>query len=123
MDAPGGLVDILRTLLDAGVNLRTAGGRDLDAGGAFAFAVHHEEGDDQPDHDAAALLRERGYAAEVIKVRECVVSDRPGSLLRCIEEAEAESPIYEILVGTPDEEGHIPIQIVTRADVGGETAS
>lgn len=124
MNDPGGLVDILQTLLDAEVNLRTAGGRDLDTGGTFAFSVHHEDGDDEPDHRAAALLRERGYKdAEVVRVRECVVSDEPGSLLNCIREAEADSPVYEILVGTPDEEGHIPIQIVTRADIGGATAS
>jgi hypothetical protein len=123
MADPGGLVDILQRLLEADVNLRTAGGRDLDAGGTFVFSVHHAEGDDEPDHQAAGLLRDHGYDAEVVKVRECVVSDEPGSLLNCIQEAEAESPVYEIFVGTPDEEGHIPIQIVTRADIGGGSAA
>jgi hypothetical protein len=119
----GGLVDILETLLGAGVNLRTAGGRDLDEGGPFVFSVHHAEGDDEPDHQAAALLREHGYDAGVFKARECVVSDEPGSLLRCIRKAQEESPIYEIFVGTPDEEGHIAVQIVTKADLKRETAS
>ena len=124
MNDPGGIVDILQTLLDAGVNLRTAGGRDLDTGGTFVFSVHHEEGNDEPDHEAAALLRDHGYKdAEVVTVRECVVSDEPGSLMRCIQDAEAESPVYEIFVGTPHEDGHSPIQIVTRADVGGGSAA
>jgi hypothetical protein len=114
----GGLVDILRTLLDAGVNLRTAGGRDLDKGGDFVFAVHHRDGDDDPDYEAAKLLREKGYTAEVYRVRDCIVSDEPGSLLRCLEETERErGPIYEIFVGTHDDDGHIPIQIVTRQDI------
>jgi hypothetical protein len=123
MADPGGLVDILNTLLDAGVNLRTAGGRDLDEGGIFVFSVHHAEGDDEPDRQAAALLRKHGYDAGVYTARECIVSDEPGSLLRCIQETEAESPVYELFVGTPDEEGHIPVQIVTRADLGGQSAS
>jgi hypothetical protein len=118
MNDPGGLVDILQRLLEAGVNLRTAGGRDLDTGGTFAFSAHHEDDDDHADEQAAELLRDAGYDAQVFAVRDCVVSDEPGSLLRCIQEAEAESPVYEIFVGTPDEEGHIPIQIVTRADIG-----
>jgi hypothetical protein len=115
----GGLVDILRTLLDADVNLRTAGGRDLDEGGVFVFSVRHDEGDDTADEKAAELLRSVGYAdADVYRVRECIVSDRPGALLHCIEETEQEhGPVYEIFVGTHDERGDIPVQIVTRRDI------
>lgn len=120
----GGLVDILRTLLDNGVNLRTAGGRDLDAGGDFVFSVHHEEDHDGADHAAAKLLRSVGYDANVYSARECIVSDEPGSLLRCIQETERErGPVYEIFVGTPEEDGHIPIQIVTREDIKPRSAS
>lgn len=125
MAAEGGLVHILTTLLDAGVNLRTAGGRDLDKGGDFVFSVHHEKDDDQPDEAAAKLLRDVGYAdADVYRVRECIVSDEPGSLLRCIQETERErGPVYEIFVGTHDDEGDIPIQIVTRQDIRPKSAS
>jgi hypothetical protein len=121
----GGLVDILRTLLDAGVNLRTAGGRDLDRGGDFVFSVHHEDGNDDADHRAAELLRSAGYReADVYTVRDCIVSDEPGSLLRCIQETEEErGPVYEIFVGTHDDDGHIPIQIVTRADIAPKGAA
>jgi hypothetical protein len=125
MAAEGGLVHILTTLLGAGVNLRTAGGRDLDKGGDFVFSVHHKEGDDRPDQAAAELLRSVGYnEADVYSVRECIVSDQPGSLLRCIEETERErGPVYEIFVGTHDDDGNIPIQIVTRQDIKPKSAS
>jgi len=120
----GGLVDILETLLKGGVNLRTAGGRDLDKGGEFVFSVHHEEGDDKADYAARDLLRSVGYGADVYPARECIVSDEPGSLLRCIEQTERErGPVYEIYVGTHDDDGHIPIQIVTRQDINPKSAS
>lgn len=119
----GGLVDILATLLDAEINLRTAGGRDLDRRGQFVFSVHHE-GDEDANRKAADLLNEAGYEADVYDVRSCVVSDRPGSLLQCIRETEEQrGPVYEIFVGTPDEDGHIPLQLTTRADVRAESAS
>jgi hypothetical protein len=122
MAAEGGLVEILGTLLEAGVNLRAAGGRDLDRGGEFVFAVHHgEDNDDQPGEDAAALLNERGYRARALYVHHCLVDDEPGSLLRCIEETEAtEGPVYEIFVGTANADGRIPIQITTRRGLGEE---
>lgn len=124
----GGLADILRTLLDAGVNLRTAGGRDLDRDGEFVFAVHHADdgkgdSDDGPGEAAAELLRSRGYGARTVRVRECLVNDTPGSLLGCIEQAEAEEgPVYEIFVGTANEDGRIPLQITTRRALDRETA-
>ena len=51
----GGIVDILQILVEAGVNLQTAGGRDLDRGGEFVFAVHHEDEDDGPGEEAASV--------------------------------------------------------------------
>ena len=119
MEARGGLTDILRILLDAGVNLRTAGGRDLDSKGEFVFAVHHDENDDGPGEEAAAILNNNDYRARTVYVHHCLVNDEPGSLLRCIEETEAnEGPVYEIFVGTANEDGHIPLQITTRRGLG-----
>jgi len=121
----GGLVDILETLLRAGVNLRAAGGRDLDRGGDFVFAVHHgQDNDDQPGEDAAALLRDNDYKARAVYVHHCLVNDEPGSLLRCIQETEAsEGPVYEIFVGTSNADGQIPLQITTRRGLGEEELS
>ena len=120
----GGIVDILQILVDAGVNLQAAGGRDLDRGGEFVFAVHHEDEDDGPGEEAAALLRERGYGnARTVHVHECSVADEPGGLLGCIQEIEQTDGVYEIFVGTPDANGRITAQITTRKDVaGGESA-
>ena len=119
----GGIVDILQILVDAGVNLQAAGGRDLDRGGEFVFAVHHEDEDDGPGEEAAALLRERGYGtARTVHVHECSVADEPGGLLGCIQDIErTDGPVYEIFVGTPDADGSITVQITTRTDVEGES--
>ncbi len=120
----GGLVDILRILVDNGVNLQTAGGRDLDTGGDFVFAVHHDEDrdDDDPGEKAAALLREAGYgSARATPAHLCSVADEPGGLLGCIEKLEqTEGPVYEIFVGTPDSDGGIPVQLTTRKAAGGK---
>jgi hypothetical protein len=119
----GGIVDILTILVEAGVNLQTAGGRDLDRDGDFVFAVHHEPDDDGPAEEAARLLRENGYRdARTVRAHVCSVADEPGGLLGCIQRIEQSDPIYEIFVGTPDADGGIPVQITTRKDVGAESA-
>ena len=120
----GGLVDILQILVDNGVNLQSAGGRDLDEGGDFVFAVHHDDGDDAPGEKVAALLKEHGYgSARALRAHSCSVADEPGGLLGCIEKIEAsDGPVYEIFVGTPDADGGIPVQLTTRASVGGKSA-
>ncbi len=116
----GGLVDILRILEEGGMNLRTAGGRDLDDGGEFVFAVeHHLKGTEGATERAVELLLEEGYGARQVEVHDCMVRDEPGALRKCITEAEAKNPVYEIFVGTP-EDGQIPIQITTRAEVGSD---
>jgi hypothetical protein len=121
MADPGGVADILRILDEAEVNLQTAGGRDLDQGGDFVFAVHHEGEDDDGRNEAAAeLLRSHGYGdARAVSVHTCSVADEHGGLRGCVEEVEQErGPVYEIFVGAPDENGRIPVQITTRADAG-----
>lgn len=118
----GGIVDILQILLSAGVNLQAAGGRDLDRNGDFVFSVRHDDEDDGPAEEAAALLRERGYgSARAIRAHYCSVADEPGGLLGCIERIEGtDGPVYEIFVGTPESDGSIPVQITTRKDVAGD---
>lgn len=124
MEAPqGGVVDILEILYKADINLRAAGGRDLDRGGEFVFAVDHgEDNDDQPGEDAAALLNEHGYRARPLYVHHCLVDNKPGSLLNCIKETEAAEgqPVFEIFVGAASAGDQIPIQITTRRGLGEE---
>jgi hypothetical protein len=116
----GGIADILHILVDAGVNLQSAGGRDLDRDGDFVFSVHHEGEDEGPAEEAARLLQEQGYGARTIHAHTCSVADEPGGLLGCIERIErTDGAVYEIFVGTPDADGGIPVQITTRKDVEG----
>ena len=120
----GSLIEILEILDAERVNMRTAGGRDLDRGGQFVFAVHHGEHDDGtpddgPDQEAKKLLDGKGYRAEVVGVEHCLVDDRPGSLLACIRNTEAVAgPIFEIFVGTSESDGRVPVQITTRGNTG-----
>ena len=121
MARDGSVVDILRILDAKDLNLQMAGGRDLDKGGEFVFSVHHgAEPDDGPNNEAAQLLRDDGFKAEVFPVEPCIVPDTKGALLKCIEErAEREGPAYEIFVGTQGEYDGIPVQVIRREDVGG----
>lgn len=118
----GGLVDILTLLRDAGISLRAAGGRDLDEGGIFAFAVDDSANDELID-SAVHVLREAGYHdADKYDVHHCLVEDKRGSLLKCIRDAqENDGAVYEVFVGTPEASG-IPVQLTTRAGVGGGAA-
>ncbi len=119
----GGLVDLLRILVESGVNLRSAGGRDLDRGGELVFSVHHEDGDDSSDEKVAAMLKKHGYAARAVPAHYCSVADEPGGLLGCIEKIEAsDGPVYEIFVGTPEADDSIPVQLTTRASAGVKSA-
>jgi hypothetical protein len=123
-DDSGSLVDILTILAEAGVNMQSAGGRDLDEGGEFVFSVHHDGEGDDGAREAAKLLKDAGYDARVARAHPCAVADRPGGLLGCIKDVEAsDGPVYEIFVGTPDANGDITVQLTTRASVkGGEAA-
>jgi hypothetical protein len=120
----GGLVDILTILSDAGVNMRSAGGRDLDTGGEFVFTVHHDDDDLGPGEEAVKLLRDAGYkSARSVRAHYCSVADEPGGLLGCIQDVEAtDGPVYEIFVGTPDADGGIPVQLTTRSSVEDKAA-
>jgi hypothetical protein len=119
-DDEGSLEDILTILRDADVgldlNLQAAGGRDLDEGGEFVFAVHHGgKDDDQYAQAAVKLLEDEGYAPRVVSVHLCVVSDERGNLLDCIQDArERQGPVYEIFVGTKGDYDGIPLQVTSR---------
>jgi hypothetical protein len=127
-DDEGSLEDILTILRDADVgldlNLQAAGGRDLDDGGDFVFAVHHGEKDDDRYAQAAVeLLENNGYAPRIVPVHTCVVSDERGNLLECIQDAQrAQGDVYEIFVGTKGDYDGIPIQITSREVVERRTA-
>jgi hypothetical protein len=118
-DAPGAMaandgsfLDILGILGDAGLNLQSVGGSELDGEGEFVFSVHHEDDDpDRPTDEAVALLERNGYRPYVVRPHVCEVSDDAGSLVSCIKESVGREDIAELHVGTGTP---VPVQVVTR---------
>ena len=112
----GSLLGMLDLLATAGFNLRSAGGRQIELGGEFAFAVDPREGD--ADHEAAAqaaaeALNGAGFDAHVVEVQLRYLDDVAGALRDFVSSVSGQGLlIEEIAVGTPSE-GRIPVQIFT----------
>jgi hypothetical protein len=100
-------------------NLRSVGRTYLGDGGEFVFSVRHEEGDDQPDHDACDHLNAKGdYGAEVYTVESDLLDDHEGALLEYInafEKDKKHDPVIEVHILTPEDSGQVPVQLVTRS--------
>lgn len=120
---PGALGEILEVLENAGFNLRTAGGRRIELGGEFGFAVDPRDGD--TDHEAAThaaveALQGQGFDAHVVGVQTRLLDDTPGALRAFVADISAQGLlIEEVAVGTPDRDGRIPVQVYT-ALAGGQ---
>jgi hypothetical protein len=110
----GSLVDIL-TLLQ-GKNLRSGARMNFESGGEFVFSVRHARNDDTADQEACDILNDDRFQARLVKVREFLLDDREGALLRCIRsfEVRAREPVIEVHVGAPEPNGKVPVQLVTR---------
>ena len=112
----GAVSQILGILEEAGFNLRTAGGRRIELGGEFAFAVDPREGD--ADHEAALkaaveILNGQGIDTHVVEVQLRYLEDVKGALKDFVDSVSGQGLlIEEINVGTP-EDGRIPVQIYT----------
>ncbi len=112
----GRLNGMLRILADEGFNLRSAGGRQIELGGEFAFAVDPREGD--ADHEAAAqaaaeALNGAGFDAHLVEVQVRFLEDVAGALRDFVSSVSDQGLlIEEIAVGTPSD-GRIPVQIFT----------
>lgn len=125
--SPGALGEILRILEDRGFNLRTAGGRRIELGGEFGFAVAKQDGDkddEESTHRAVEALKGEGYEARAVEVEDDVLDDVPGALRAFVDRVSARGVlIEEIAVGTPEPDGRIPVQIVTARAGGGQAQS
>ena len=111
----GSLLDILGILGDAGLNLQSVGGSELDGDGEFVFSVHHEDDDpDGPTDEAVALLERNGYRPYVVRPHVCEVEDDSGALVSCIKESVGRADIAELHVGTGQP---VPVQVVTRQQI------
>lgn len=119
---PGVVSEILGILADGGFNLRTAGGRRIELGGEFAFAVRARDGDanhEDATHAAVDLLKESGFDAWVVEVQTQLLGDDRGTLRSFVDDIrDSGLLIDEIAVGTPAEDGLIPVQIHTVRIVG-----
>lgn len=113
----GRLSEILRVLAENDFNLRTAGGRMIELGGEFAFAVADRDTgdhDERATEEAVAVLVDAGFDAHVVAVEHRVLDNVPGALLAFVDEVrDAGLLIEEIEVGTPDDDGRIPVQMYT----------
>ena len=113
--SPADLVEFLRVLAEAKINIELAGGSDVEFGGEFAFAVA-----DGREDEAVRVLEVAGYYPKLVEVVDCLLSNEPGQLLACIEEvaqinAESGMAIRDISVGVPGEDGLIPVQVYSEA--------
>ena len=107
--SPPDLASVLEVL--APFNILAAGGSNIEHGGEFAFAVDHGE-------QTAALkaLTGAGYEPRVVEVHACMVTDTPGALLACIQEAAGKNKatgklIKDIAIGGKNANGEMPIQV------------
>jgi hypothetical protein len=112
------LLKVLRLIADKGWNLRAASGHHIETGGVFVFGLDDDDDENLP-REVAAYLAEQGYQnVHVIEpfVRE--VEDRVGALADAVAEATKDgASIQEILVGLPDADGKVAIQISTLRTV------
>jgi hypothetical protein len=119
---PGAVGEILRILDEAGFNLRTAGGRRIELGGEFAFAVDPRDGD--TDHETALqaavdTLNGAGIDTHTVEVQVRFLEDKKGALRDFVDSVSGQGLlIEEIAVGTPTDDGRIPVQIYTVKAAG-----
>jgi hypothetical protein len=120
--SPPDLAAFLQVLANADppVNIRLAGGSDIELGGEFAFAIEHED-EQQEEVELARIqqiLSDAEYSFAVVEPFLCWVDpDEPGALLACILEANAANAgtgkvIRDLSSGKPrEEDGMIPVQV------------
>ena len=118
--SPADLKAFLEVL--AAINIKAAGGSNVEQGGEFAFAVEHGQ-----EADAIGLLTAAGYQPRELDdaaenedgsvLTTCTMSDQPGELLACVTSVTdanqaAGRVIKDISIGMPDATtGRIPVQI------------
>jgi hypothetical protein len=117
---PGSLIELLELLRTNDFNLKTAGGKGIEFGGEFVFALDDDEDHDAPER-AVQVINDSGvgWEARAVEPTHCHVRDEPGGLLSCLQTiAGAGQLVDEIFVGTPEDDGTIPVQITTLGLAG-----
>jgi hypothetical protein len=105
----GALARLAATIAEAGINLRSVGGRGIELGGEVALAVSDEDED-----RLAELLEAKGYRFRVVEPHHEHLHDQPGALADFLGKLAAEGRLIDsINVATPDADGTIPVQART----------
>ena len=120
--SPADLKAFLEVL--AAINIKAAGGSNVEQGGEFAFSV-----EDGLEADAIGLLANAGYqprelddgveAEDGSVFTTCWMTDVPGELLRCVTSVTdanqaAGRVIKDLSIGVPNADGEIPVQIYSE---------
>lgn len=116
----GGLVQILAILEEHGFNLRGASGRMIELDGIFSWRVAQrfddngqaiDDDDDDATLKAADIVNAAGFDTKAFEVEHETLTDEPGALRAFIEHInERGGMVEELSVGTPEDDGRIPVQ-------------
>lgn len=105
----GAFARLAAVIAEAGINLRSVGGKNIELGGEVALAVSDEDED-----RLAELLEAKGYHFRVIEPYHDHLPDRPGALADFLGKLAAEGRMVDsINVATPEKDGTIPVQART----------
>lgn len=111
----GAFARLAAVIAEAGINLRSAGGKGIELGGEVALAVSDED-----EERLAELLEAKRYQFRVVEPYHEHLHDRPGALAAFLGKLAAEGRLVDTInVGTPDEDGAIPVQARTVQLSGG----
>lgn len=107
------LLNVLDTLAEGGFDLLMVGGRNVETTGEFVFAVA-----DDRTSACAQYLYDKGFGRpRIVQPLRGLASPGPGGLAAAIRAMNlGNRKIHEIFIGVP-EDGHIPVQVTTVADV------
>ena len=115
---PGALAQLAATIAEAGINLRSVGGKGIELGGEVVLAVS-----DDDEERFAQLLEAKGYRFRIVEPPHDHLQDRPGALADFLGKLAAEGRLIDsINVATPDKDGTIPVQART-VQVSGSSGS
>ncbi len=111
--SPADLLIFLEVLANAGINMQSAGGSNLEEGGEFAFTVDHGQ-----EQEAIDVLLSEGFRPELVEVDTFTVEvDGPGKLLEAVAQVRSLNNatgrvIRDITMGAPSPDGRtVEVQI------------
>jgi hypothetical protein len=111
----GAFARLAADIAEAGINLRSVGGKGIELGGEVALAVSDED-----EERLGELLEAKGYRFRVFEPYHEHLHDRPGALAAFLGKLAGEGRLIDAInVGTPDEDGAIPVQARTVQVSGG----